>query len=521
MTIDYSSNSRMHPLYWVLLCLSPAFILSYSIYSLGIDYGLGFLVLALALLYLRSSVPSKSKWFLVLAIMLFAIAIYQFPFAAFALPFFIYGCLARGIEKSTAHVNDVLLSRLACIVFIGLSGWRFFFGLDWFQFQPALFQKTGLFYLGFFCLSLLAFLPLFFIRLRQLDWVFYGFGLLSIFCLVGFGADWGYCLTIFCTLLYASLIFNLRSVILKPHVARISVFTVILYSLLWNIPTPFVGIPGLGLYGALYEAYPRLGMEDPLKHPFWREAAERYPRVELGQLRNGLPPNSQKLEFLLQRVGIQEIAFREDLNAILQVKDSDFNTFYVLDDWRFNPSLRFAPNPSVDLLARIDGYLVYAPGWKVCKPCREIAPDLQIVALPSKFKVDEAIAFGTASSGAQLLSDGWALPEAWGVWSNGILASVYFPKPEQAVKTMEFNLRAFIAPNHPSQDITIALDGKRVGTYSLTQGEGNIVNIPLPPSPNNFYKIDFQMQNPIRPVDLGFNQDQRLLGIALVSAKFK
>lgn len=521
MTIDCSSNSRMHPLYLALLCLSPAFILSYSVYSIGMDYGLGLLALALALIYLRSSVPSTSRWFLVLAMVLFAIAAYRFPFTAFSLPFFIYGCLAPGNQKSTAPTNDVLLSRLACIIFIGLSVWRFFFGLDWPQFQFALFHKTGFFYLGFFCLSLLALLPLFFIRLHLFDWVFYGFGLLSIFSLVGYGADWGYCLAIFCTLVFISLIFKLPSVHFRPHVARISGLTIILYSLLWNIPTPFVGTPGLGLYGVLYETYPRLTMEDPLKHPFWREAAERYPRVELGQLRNGLPPDSLKLEFLLKRTGIQQISFREDLNATLQAKNSDSDTFYVLDDWRYSPSLRFAPNPSVDLLARIDGYLIYAPGWKVCKPCREIAPDLQITALPSELTVGEAIAFGTASPGVQFLSDGWALPETWGVWSNAKLASVYFPKPQQTVKIIELNLRAFVAPTHPSQEITIALDGKVVGTYHLTQGEGNVVNIPLTPSANNFYKMDFQIHNPIRPVDLGFNQDQRLLGIALVSAKFK
>lgn len=521
MTIDYSSNSRTYPLYWTLLCLSPAFILSYSVYSLGMDYGLGFLALAFALLYLRSSVPSKSRWFLVLAMVLFAIATYLFPFTAFVLPFLIYGCLAPDNKKSTAQTNDVLLSRLACIVFVGLSVWRILFGLDWSQFQLTLFQKAGLFYLGFFCLVLLALLPIFFIRLRQLDWAFYGFGLLSIFCLVGFGFDWGYCLTIFCTLLFTSLIFNFRSVIFRPSVARISVLTIALNSLLWSIPTPFVGMPGLGVYGALYEAYPRIAMEDPLKHPFWREAAERYSRVELGQLRNGLLPDSQKLEFLLKRAGIKHIVFKEDLNADLRVRDSDFNTFYILDDWRFNPSFRFVPNQSVDLLARIDGYLVYAPGWKVCKQCREIAPDLQIAALPSEFKVDKAIKFGATSSGRHLLADGWALPEGWGVWSSGKLATIYFPKPQQGAKTLELNLRAFIAPNHPNQEVSVLLDGKLMDTYSLAKGEGNVLNIPLSSTANNFYRVDFQMHNPIRPVDLGFNQDQRLLGVALVSARFK
>lgn len=521
MRVNYSNNKSMHPLYWALLCLSPAFILSYSVYSLGLDYELGFLFIVLALLYLRTYVSNKSGWLLLLAIALYAMAVYRFPFAAFSLPFFIHGCITSGNEKSPTSTKDVLPNRLACIALIFLSGWRFFFGLDWSQFQFTLFQKTGLFYLGFFCLLLLALLPLFFIRLRQFDRVFYVFGFLSIFSLIGFGSDWGYCLAIFCALVFTSLIFNFRGVIFKSNVARISGLTVILYSLLWNIPTPFVGAPGLGLYGVLYEAYPRLTMEDPLKHPFWREAAERYPQVEIGQMRNGLPPDSQKLDFLLKRTGFKHVALRENLHVILKTGAPDSQTLYVLDEWRFHPSFRLTPDPSTDLLARIDGYLVYAPGWKKCKQCREIGPELQIASLLPEFKVGEVIEFGATSSGKQLLADGWALPEGWGVWSNAQLTSVYFLKPKQTTNTIELNLRAFVTPNHPRQEITIALDGKVVGTYLLSQGEQNILSIPLTPSANNFYKMDFQIHNPIRPIDLGVNQDQRLLGIALVSAEFK
>jgi hypothetical protein len=511
----------MHRLYWALLCLSPAFILSYSVYSLGVDYDLVFLVLALALLYLRNFVPSKSKWFLVLAIALFTIAIYRFSFAVFSLPFFIYGCLALGHEKSTVPASDVLLSRLACIIFVGLSVWSLFFELDWPQFQFVLFQKTEIFYLGFFFLSLLAFLPLFLIRLRKLDSVFYGLGLLSIFCLVGFGADWGYCLTIFCTLLFTSLIFNLRSVIFRPHIGQISVFTVILYSLLWNIPTPFIGMPGLGLYGVLYEAYPRLAMEDPLKHPFWREAAERYDNVGVGIYRNGMPPDTSKLEFLLRRTGVKNIQLLTAPNAGVVSQPPNFQTFYVLDDWSFSPSLRLSPDVSVDLLARIDGYLVYAPGWKVCKTCREIAKDLQIASIPAEVNLNKAILFSKGGEGVELLGGGWSQPEIWGVWSDGGLATIFIPKPEKVAKKLRIDLRAFISPVNPSQNIAISVNDRFSREYSLDKAEGNLLTLELPASTDNFYKIIFQIQAPVRPFDLGFNKDKRLLGIGLISAKFE
>lgn len=521
MTIDHSNKSRINTLYWVLLCLSPAFILSYSVYSLGINYGLGFLALSLAFLYLRSSVSSKAKWLMMLSITLFSAAIYQFPFCSFALPFFIYGCLAPDNQKLSAPSNQVLLSRLACIIFIVISVWCIFFGLDWSQFQSAYFQKTGFFYLGFFSLFSLALLPLFFIRLRQVDWMFYGFGLISIFSLVGFGIDWGYCLVIYCTLVFGSLIFNLRTVIFRPQIARISVFTVVLYSFLWNIPAPFVGMPGLGIYGVLNEAYPRLTMEDPLKHPFWREAAEHYDNVKVGMHRNGAPPDVSKLEFLLKRTGVKNIQWLSAPNAGILAQSPDPTTFYVLDNWSFSPVLRFSPDSSVDLLARIDGYLVYAPGWKVCKACREIAQDLQIASLPTNAALNKSIPFANQGAGVELLGAGWSQPEAWGVWSDGNLATLYIPKPAQTPKKLLLDLRAFVSQVIPTQYVSIFLDDQFVAEYKLDKGEGNLISINLPVSANNFYKLAFELKTPARPVDLGFNKDKRLLGVGLVSAKFE
>ncbi len=521
MSVDYSTNGRKHPLYWALLCLSPAFILGYSAYSLEMAYEIGILVFALAFLYLSSSVPSKLKWFLVLAITLFAVAIYRFPFAAFAAPFFIYGCLVPSSDKSIALANATLLSRLACIVFIGLPVWHFKFELDWSQFQPTLFQKNATFYLGFFCQSFLALLPLFFIRLRQLESIFYWFGLVSISCIIGFGVDWGYCLAFFCTLLFTTLIFNMQSVIFRPNVKKISILTVALYSILWNIPMPFVGTPGLGLYGVLYEAYPRLTMKDPLSHPFWREAAERYNNVEVGIYRNGMPPDTSKLEFLLKRTGVKNIQLLTAPNAGLVTQPPNSQTFYVLDDWSFSPSLRLFPDVSVDLLARIDGYLIYAPGWKVCKSCREIAKDLQIDSLPTAVKLDKAISYGKGGQGVEHLGSGWSQPEIWGVWSDGGLATIFVPKPEKVPKKLFLDLRAFVSPANPIQEIAISVNDQLQREYKLDKAEGNLLILDLPVSTDSFYKIIFQIQTPARPFDLGLNKDRRLLGIGLISARLE
>ena len=280
-------------------------------------------------------------------------------------------------------------------------------------------------------------------------------------------------------------------------------------------------MPGLGLYGVLYETYPRLAMEDPLKHPFWREAAERYDNVEVGIYRNGMPPDTSKLEFLLRRAGVKNIQLLTAPNAGLVPQPPNSQTFYVLDDWSFSPSLRLFPDVSVDLLARIDGYLIYAPGWKACKTCREIAKDLQIDSLPTVVKLNQAISFGKGGEGVELLGSGWSQPEIWGVWSDGGLATIFISKPEKVAKKLLIDLRAFVSPTNPFQNIAISVNDQLLREYKLDKAEGNLLTLELPASTDNFYKITFQIQAPARPFDLGLNKDRRLLGIGLISAKLE
>ena len=183
--------------------------------------------------------------------------------------------------------------------------------------------------------------------------------------------------------------------------------------------------------------------------------------------------------------------------------------------------MRFKPDPSKDLLARIDGYLVYAPGWKVCKACREIAQDLQLASLPADVSVNEPFSFAKGGAGVEMLSAGWSQPEMWGVWSDSKLATLFIPKPAQAPKKLLLELRAFVSQQIPVQDVSIFVDDQFVTEYKLEKGEGNLLSINLPANANNFYKIAFELKTPARPVDLGVNKDKRLLGVGLVSAKFE
>jgi hypothetical protein len=61
-----------------------------------------------------------------------------------------------------------------------------------------------------------------------------------------------------------------------------------------------------------------------------------------------------------------------------------------------------------------------------------------------------------------------------------------------------------------------------VKKVSLDQFEGNLVDIPLPQAVlgEQFIKIQFKMLNPASPKSLGISDDDRQLGIGLISAVF-
>jgi len=503
--------------FWLLLLLSPACIFGYSLYSTLTIPGSIAIILPLisTLVFFHTHF---NFWFsLLFSAMFYGFAVKISPFVIFGFPFFVYALV------SLYRIN---VSKLPKAVLVGLFLIGFLFswvnsGIQWTQFDCGQYHRPLQFYAGFTILLLIALAPLFLLRPKAIQSALFIAGIFFLSPLIGFGLDWGYCLSLFCTLLFLTLLFDVRSVILSPNVSRVSLLVVALYALLWNIPSPFVGVPGLGIYGAIYRAYPRLEMQDPLKHPFWREAGERYQNVRVGTYRNGLPPDSSKLEFLLKRAGVRNVEFLPAPNFEVRTQSSDFNTFFLLDDWSVSPNMRLKPDPSIDLLARIDGYLVYAPGWKICKACREFAQDLQIASLPTDVPLNKSISFAKQGAGVELLGAGWSKSESWGVWSDGKLATIYIPRSAQTPKKLLLDLRAFVSQAIPAQDVSIFLDDQFLAEFRLEKGEGNLLSIKLPVSANNFYKIVFDLKTPARPFDLGFNKDKRLLGVGLVSAKLE
>ena len=97
------------------------------------------------------------------------------------------------------------------------------------------------------------------------------------------------------------------------------------------------------------------------------------------------------------------------------------------------------------------------------------------------------------------------------------------PLPVGGAKTVQLEARAFVTPKHPVQKVSIWANGVFIKTVELTKGDKNFIDIPIPAKPliPGYLSLDFEFLSRARPKDLGYNEDDRYLSMALVAAKFK
>ncbi|NDE62642.1 MAG: hypothetical protein EB038_10740, partial [Cyclobacteriaceae bacterium] len=182
-------------------------------------------------------------------------------------------------------------------------------------------------------------------------------------------------------------------------------------------------------------------------------------------------------------------------------------------------------NPQKDLLAKIDGFYVLAPGWQACQSCTKVPVD-QIVRLDTFMPtLGEVIGFGRDQSTKYLLniSHGWAHPEAWGIWSDGSQAQLIIGIPQSGATSLTLTTRAFVTAKHPTQEIDLIVNGQKRQEVILTKDNNNQITIPIAPEDRQAgqLNIDFRFKNPARPKELGMGEDQRLLSVGLERAVFE
>jgi len=177
-----------------------------------------------------------------------------------------------------------------------------------------------------------------------------------------------------------------------------------------------------------------------LKSPFWADAAKRYKAVEViplapgqGQLhwqtlgayaaQNHLKTNA----VFLARADAQKVAITNQ-ETYLKMRQGEYdpNTLYILGNEMVIPALMHLKDS--DLLARIDGMNVLAPGWRDCQECVKVDKGEWVSEKVPRGAVRTFIFDRNhAANSTFLLPSGWGNSEAWGTWSEGYFSKITLP----------------------------------------------------------------------------------------------
>ncbi len=276
--------------------------------------------------------------------------------------------------------------------------------------------------------------------------------------------------------------------------------------------------------------------ESPLKSAFWMEAAQQYKSVVVYPLvhsqwqphwetfsrfasENQMGTNA----VYLARTDSRKInVANQALKNQLEIGPLNLESIYILGSWKDMPDLSLNFDSERDLLTKVDGYTILAPGWMNCQVCR----DYSAVALqryPPLVNKGQLISFNKESANADLfLLDSWGHAEDWGIWTTGESARILLPLPERGANTIDLVFNALVGDAHPYQEIELSLAGNRI-VQRLAKPLGNKVEVIIPKSVESagYVELIIKVNRPMSPRSLGIANDDRRLGVGLVSAVFK
>jgi hypothetical protein len=296
-----------------------------------------------------------------------------------------------------------------------------------------------------------------------------------------------------------------------------------------------------------------------LRDPFWESASTHYKalmRIPVDPLWVKVLPahwstfaayaakyHLQTNSTYLARQSVEKLTqSNSQLHEILAAGQWNLNTLYILSNEEVRTVLERS-DPQRDLLATINGHIVFAPGWLACGTCAPVPEILRITPEMVQIQMDQAIRFDALGNGKYFLQgSNWAYPENWGVWAVGQKAELMLPIPIQekfragttlldrtrnAVSNypneLILDMRALVNSLQPEQNILISINSQPSRAYVLNQDAFNRIFIPL--DQNMFddrqIRISFEFSTARRPIDIGMGHDERLLSIGLISAIFR
>jgi hypothetical protein len=273
----------------------------------------------------------------------------------------------------------------------------------------------------------------------------------------------------------------------------------------------------------------------PMRDPFWSDAATRY-RTLRRIMPGNLTPRWEDVATFAATHGMATDAVylarvngdalreaRAKANMALRTGQYDPGTLYIVDDGQLR--LAVVNLEPADLLARVDGFGVLAPGWKRCAACPQVDEIVfnDLVYVPA---IGETVPFaaGPRGNGRSYLLEGWSAPERWGIWSDAGSARLLLPAVEGS-RSLTIEATAAVTAEHPRQVVRVELDGEPVREFVLTARRGNTLTLPLPGARagaprRGYHRIRFTFPDAVSPASLGSSRDRRRLALGLQSITF-
>jgi len=153
----------------------------------------------------------------------------------------------------------------------------------------------------------------------------------------------------------------------------------------------------------------------------------------------------------------------------------------------------------------------------------------------TRISLGEVMGFATGGPWGAWLQSGWSVPEAWGVWSDSDHAELSIELPHLAPDdvtsgepsgrfVLRLSANVFVNVVHPKQQITVYVDRKQVGEYTVRYPANQLtMDVPVKRtasgSPPKLH-IEFSLPDAASPKSLGLGGDRRELALGLTSARF-
>ncbi|PJJ96370.1 hypothetical protein CO641_14060 [Lysobacteraceae bacterium NML91-0213] len=269
-----------------------------------------------------------------------------------------------------------------------------------------------------------------------------------------------------------------------------------------------------------YRAEPATSWETQLSSPFWTVVDGRYDTLR------ALPPSNRQESWsqfaalaaslgmasdIVYLARIDEPGFHQQVaraSALIESGDFHESTLYILDE-SVVERVRRVVGPN-DFIANVDGFHVLVPNGLDCRPCLDSAGSA-IESIASGRVEDWSFANG---SNYELLVEGWSAPESWGVWSDGATSRIQLPFAPSP--NLRLTISGYAYGPNAGADIGVRI-GRSSGTLRLSATPDEVA-LDLP-NPDGASTIELLVPAPASPSSLGEGEDQRKLGVALISLR--